>query len=39
VSVSLAGQPVAELPLVALKDVEAGNFIQRFYDKIARMTE
>ena len=33
-SVSFAGQPLLERPLVSLKSIEAGNFMQRFYDKI-----
>lgn len=33
-SVSLAGEPLLDRPLIALKSVEQGNFIQRFYDKL-----
>ncbi len=39
VSVSFAGQPFLERPLVALKNVESGNFIQRSYDKLMLMME
>lgn len=39
VSVTFAGQPLLERPLVALKSVETGNFIQRSYDKIMLMME
>ena len=39
VSVNFAGQPLLERPLVALKSVETGNFIQRSYDKIMLMME
>lgn len=39
VSVSFAGQPLVNQPLVALSDVAMGNFLQRFYDKIMKMKE
>lgn len=39
VSVSFAGEPLVNKPLVALKDVATGNFVQRFYDKFMRMVE
>lgn len=39
VSVSFAGQPFLEQPLVALKNIETGNFIQRSYDKLMLMME
>lgn len=39
VSVSFAGQPFLEQPLVALKNIETGNFIQRSYDKLILMME
>jgi serine-type D-Ala-D-Ala carboxypeptidase (penicillin-binding protein 5/6) len=34
INVSLAGQPLLDKPLVALKSIEQGNFIQRTYDKL-----
>jgi serine-type D-Ala-D-Ala carboxypeptidase (penicillin-binding protein 5/6) len=39
VTISLAGETIATRPLVALKDVAAGNFMQRFYDKLMRKWE
>jgi D-alanyl-D-alanine carboxypeptidase (penicillin-binding protein 5/6) len=39
VNVNFAGQPLVNRPLVALKDVAAGNFIQRFYDKLMKKLE
>jgi D-alanyl-D-alanine carboxypeptidase (penicillin-binding protein 5/6) len=39
VNVSFAGEPLVNQPLVALKDVVAGNFIQRFYDKLMKKLE
>jgi D-alanyl-D-alanine carboxypeptidase (penicillin-binding protein 5/6) len=39
IDVSFAGQPLLSQPLIALKDVATGNFIQRFYDKFMLMME
>jgi D-alanyl-D-alanine carboxypeptidase (penicillin-binding protein 5/6) len=39
VNVTFGGQPLLERPLVALKEVATGNFIQRFYDKMMLMME
>jgi D-alanyl-D-alanine carboxypeptidase (penicillin-binding protein 5/6) len=39
VSVSFAGEPLTNRPLVALKSIATGNFVQRFYDKVMLMME
>ena len=39
IDISFAGTPLVNKPLVALKDVATGNFIQRFYDKLMLMME
>ena len=39
VNVSLAGEIVANKPLIALKDVKQGGFINRLYDEAMLMLE
>jgi D-alanyl-D-alanine carboxypeptidase (penicillin-binding protein 5/6) len=39
VNVSFADEPLVNRPLIALKEVAAGNFIQRFYDKLMKKLE